>query len=308
MGIISRQYIKQLVGRYDREVGVPYFSSEDFDGLIEEAFAFINSKGVEIHYFFYYYPNHRTDKIVLFCPGIGPGHIAYFKEIEYLARHGYKVLTLDYTGCGESKGKYLASLNMPTLDVTELLDHLALKEEVVLFGHSLGAFTALNTINLRDDVNKAIIMSGFVCVPSLINASITSKFVSSRILRYEKKLLPTYYSLDNIEYLKKTKDHIYIIHSIDDKMVPCIFPFLEKAGVDNKHLKTLKTDHKNHNPDYQIESVNYFNEVFDKYMELIKKKVIKTDEDKINYFKDVSLEKMTKQDEDVLGSIIDFIN
>ena len=101
MGIISKLYIKNFVCRYDKEVGVPYYSFLDFDGLKMEAHSFINSKGIEIKYFYYYYPKYKDDKIVLFCHGIGPGHTAYLAEIEQLAKRGFKVLSLDYTGCGE---------------------------------------------------------------------------------------------------------------------------------------------------------------------------------------------------------------
>ena len=104
MGIIARKYQTEFVCRYDKAVGVPYYSAEDFKDLKQEKSVFINTSNIETHYFFYYYDNYKTDKLILFCPGIGPGHTAYLREIEYLAKKGYKVLTLDYAGTGESKG------------------------------------------------------------------------------------------------------------------------------------------------------------------------------------------------------------
>ena len=95
MGPISKVYIQKFVCRYDKEVGVPYYSFEDFKDFKREAYAFNNSKGIEIHYFFYYYANYRTDRIILFCPGLGPGHASYMAEIETLAKRGYKILTID---------------------------------------------------------------------------------------------------------------------------------------------------------------------------------------------------------------------
>ena len=91
MGIVSRQYIKNFVCRYDKEVGVPYYSCSDFKGLKQESYTFINSKGTEIHYFYYYYDGYKEDKIVLFCPGIGPAvpalrdlRIRYCDSIRYV--------------------------------------------------------------------------------------------------------------------------------------------------------------------------------------------------------------------------------
>ena len=307
MGIITNRYIRDIVRRYDKEVGIPYYSYLDFKGLHQDPFSFVNSKGIEIHCFYYYYDNYQKDKVILFCHGMGPGHTAYLAEIENLAKRGYRVLTLDYTGCGESKGERLLSLNMPTLDVMELLDYLKLKEQVILVGHSLGGYTALNVINLRSDIDKAVIISGFLSIESLISNSVHSKFIIFRLLRYEQKTLPNYSSIDNVTYLKNTNDKILFIHSKDDPIVKYLPAVFEKEGIDNPSLKTLSVDNRKHNPNYTDDAVNYLNDVFNKYNELINKKVIKTDDDKINYFKDISLIKLTKQDKKIFDEIISFI-
>ena len=109
MGLVSYLYKKHFVCRYDKEIGVPYHKTSDFKGLKEDAFTFVNSKGIALKYYYFYYDNYKEDKIVLFLHGLACGHAAYFAEIDALARRGYKVLTLDYTGCGESQGKCLGS-------------------------------------------------------------------------------------------------------------------------------------------------------------------------------------------------------
>ena len=65
MGIITNKYKKTLVHRFDKEVGIPYYSFNDFSGLKQEAHIFNNSRGTEIHYFFYFYENYNPDKIVI---------------------------------------------------------------------------------------------------------------------------------------------------------------------------------------------------------------------------------------------------
>ena len=67
-------------------------------------------------------------------------------------------------GCGESEGKALLSLNTPTSDVLELLNILNIKEELLLVGHSLGGFTVVNLMNLRDDFKKAVAISPFISI------------------------------------------------------------------------------------------------------------------------------------------------
>lgn len=308
MGIISHIYKKQFVCRYDKEVGVPYYSHLDFKGLHQEAYSFINSKGVDIHYFYYYYDNYQKDKVVMFCHGIGPGHTAYLAEIEALARRGFKVLTFDATGCDRSGGKYLGSLVNPTGDAIDLLNYLNLKEEVVLVGHSMGGLTTLNVINLRKEITKAVVLSGFLSAGTEISVILKNKFIFSRIMAYERKINPQYIDIDNIEYLKNTTDDIFFIQSSDDAMVPYETALKVVEGIDNPHIKTLRVENRKHNPNYTDEAVKYMNDVFYKYNCLIKDKKIKTDQDKIDYFKDVSLPDLVRQDEGMWDEIASFIN
>ena len=308
MSIISHQYKKQFVCRYDKEVGIPYYSYSDFKGLKQEAYSFVNSINIEIKYFFYYYDNYRTDKIVLFLHGLGPGHTAYLAEIEFLAKAGYKVLTLDYMGCEESQGKNMRSLNEPTRDVNDLLDYLKLDKPIVVVGHSLGGYTALNIINIRKEISKAVIISGFLSIESLMKVFVKSKFIYNGVIKYEKKMEPDYFQINNLEYLKTTKDKIFFIQSDDDPMVPYSIALKEVEQIDNPNIKTLRVTGKKHNPNYSLDAVNYMNEIFGQYNELLKKKKIRSDEDRINFFKDVSLTRLTEQDKDIVSIISEFIN
>ena len=307
MGLISRIYVKSFVCRYDREVGIPYYKYTDFPGLKEEQGSFINTQGVEIHYFYYYYDGYRQDKVLLFLNGIGCGHISYFAEIEYFAKRGYKVLTLDYRGCGDSKGDNLMSLNSPTRDTVDLLNHLKLDVPVVLVGHSLGGYTALNVMAIRKDITKAVVISGFLSVPMLGSTIVRSQFINNRIGKYEHKVEPDYCDIDNLAYLKDTRDDLLFIHSEDDNTVPYDISMKIVEQIDNPHLRIMKVNDKKHLPQYSQEAVNYMNEVFGEYYKEIKEKTIKTDEQKINYFKDVSIQRLTEQDDEVMGEIIKFL-
>lgn len=307
MGIISNIYKKKLLMRYDKDPAIPYYSVDSFDGLKKEEFSFFNSRNVEIKYFYYYRDGYRLDKVVLFCPGIGPGHTAYLKEINELTLNAYKVLTLDYMGTGESNGEGLYSFNEPTRDVIDLLNLLSLKEDIVLFGHSLGAYTALNVINKRKEINKAIIMSGFISLENEMLFLLKNKFVVSRVLKYETKIEPDYFGIDNIKYLKNTKDNLLFIHSIDDQMVGFDSSFKIVKSINNESIQLLETEGKKHNPDYSLDAVKYMTSTFAEYYSLIKKKALKTEEDKIAFFKDKSIERMTELDDEIFSKIIDFI-
>lgn len=316
MGFIVNHYIKYFVHRYDKEVGIPYYFFKDFKGFkCEENSFFITygsnkktqSYGTNIHYFFYYYDNYKDDKIILFCHGMGPGHTAYLAEIELLARRGYKVLTLDYAGCGESGGIYLGSLNKPTRDVVELLNHLKLDKPIVLIGHSLGGYTALNTLCLRKDITKAIAISPIVQIEPLLQLNTKSKFITKQLMKYEKKVDGEVFEISIPEYLKTTTDDVFVIQSSDDQMVPYNMSLKVIEQIDNPHIKTKRYENRKHNPNYTDNAVAYMNDVFGRYYALINEKKITTDEDKIAYFKDVSLAKLTEQDEQLFDEIVDFI-
>ena len=308
MGPIAKVYIEKFVCRYDKEVGVPYYSAEDFKGFNREAYTFNNSKGIEIHYFYYYYANYRTDRIILFCPGLGPGHASYMAEIETLARRGYKVLTIDYTGCGESKGEYMGSLNFPTRDVMELLNLLKLEQEIIIMGHSLGGFTALKVASLRKEITKVVVMSPIIETKPMILRASKSKFITYWIMRYERKVSKEYDKIDVPNYLGTTTDNILFIQSIDDPMVPYETSLKIAEEANNPHIKTIKMEGRKHNPNYTEAAVLYMNEVFGAFNRRVMDKKIASDEERINYFKDVSIARLTEQDQKLFDQIFDFIN
>ena len=246
MGFIVKVYLKRFVCRYDKEIGVPYHSYLDFKGLKQESYIFNNSKGIEIHYFYYYYDNYRDDKIVLFCHGMGPGHVSYLADIDALARRGYKVLTLDYRGCGESKGEYLGSLNAPTRDVMDLLAYLKIDKPIVIVGHSLGGFTALKVASLRKDITNVVVLAPIVTTrPMIFNAS-KSKFITHFILKYERKVEKEYDSIDLPKYLKETQDKVLFIQSVDDPMVPYETSLKVAEETNNPNIETIKLNGRKH--------------------------------------------------------------
>ena len=69
----------------------------------------------------------------------------------------------------------------------------------------------------------------------------------------------------------------------------------------------MKVNHRGHNPNYTEEAAKYLSEVFGTFNQLLKKKKIKTDEEKINYFKDVDINRLTEQDQDMFNQIDTFI-
>jgi hypothetical protein len=65
---------------------------------------------------------------------------------------------------------------------------------------------------------------------------------------------------------------------------------------------------KKHNPTYSYDAINYMNEVFYEYNQLIKNKTLDTLEKRQEYMKDKSIQKMTEPDMEVMNKIISFLD
>ena len=307
MGLITNIYKKNFLIRYDKDEAIPYFDHTDFPGLVCEPGTFNNTDNVQISYFIYYYPDYKKDKLIIFCPGMGPGHTAYLAEIETLCKAGYRVLTIDYTGCGSSGGEKMDSINAPTRDVIELLDLIKPAEELMLVGHSLGGYTALNVINIREDIKKAVVISGFISISDEMIGFVKFRLLANRIKRYEKKLSPKFGNIDNVKYIAKTTDKLLWIHSTDDPMVNYKYNAgkVEKAGNPNVNLITV--NNKRHNPQYSYEALRTMNAWIGGYNKLVSEKQLNTLEERKSYFADKPIAQMTEQDPDIFNKIIRFI-
>ena len=174
-------------------------------------------------------------------------------------------------------------------------------------GHSLGGYTSLNLMALRKDIKKAVVISGFLTVGSLLQTFTNSRFITHFLCRYEKKTLPQYSKIDVLNYLKTTDDDLLFFHSVDDPMVKYSISMKVVEQIDNSHIETVKYLNKKHNPQYTEAALEYMNEVFGKYNRLSASKNITSDEERIAYFKDVSLDRVTELDEKVMGKILAFI-
>ena len=307
MGLIANIYRKNFLQRYDRDEAVPYYRAGDFPGLMCGEGSFDNSSGVTIRYFTYRYEKYDPDRLILFCPGMGPGHAAYLAEIEYLCRAGYRVLTLDYTGCGASGGERMTSVNAPVRDAMELLDLLKPEEKVIPVGHSLGGYTALTLANLRPDVTRAVIISGFVGISDEMMGFMKLRLLADRVKSYEKKLDPVYGRIDNRAYLASTGDRLLWFHSTDDPMVNYRHNAGQVLKIGNPNVKVVTVENKRHNPQYKKEALDKMNAWMGGYGRMIKEKQLSTLEERKAYFADKPIRSMTEQDPEVYEEIIKFI-
>lgn len=307
MGSITRMYEQNFLQRYDKDDAIPYYSVTDFPDLTCDPSSFRNTMGVTIAYFLYHYDSFDPNKLILLCPGIGPGHTSYLAEIETLCRAGYRVLTLDYTGCGASGGDRLYSINAPTKDVSELLDYLHPQEEILPIGHSLGGYTVLNLAHLRSDITKAVVISGFVSIADEMKGFVKLWLLANTVKRYERNLDPNLGAIDNRAYLSSTKDRILWIHSTDDPMVNYKYNAGRVAKMQNRNVRLITFENKKHNPQYTVKALETMNAWIGEYSRLVQEKKLDSPEARQAYFSDKPIQRMTEQDASVWDEILRFL-
>lgn len=298
MSKIIKMYEQSVLVRYDKDPAIPYYKCEDFDGLNCESHDLDGLK-----YFYYYYDGYKEGEIILFLPGIGPGHTAYLREIETIAKKGYKVLTLDYSGCGESSGEKMISMNSPTIDVVKLLNKADIPEEIMVVGHSLGGYTAINTLNLFDKIKVGVVISGFLSIYLEVKNMVKLPFLAKKIAKYEAKFFPEYDFGSNLGLLSQSEDKILFIQSTDDPIVKYGDATKNVMGMHNPNFSFVIENNKKHNPHYSMDATKYMSDVIGHYSKGIKNKTLDTIEKRKDYFKDVSLERLTNQDEEVWAKI-----
>ena len=90
-------------------------------------------------------------------------------------------------------------------------------------------------------------------------------------------------------------------------MVPISTSFEKVEELNNPNITCLRVTGRKHNPNYTDAATKYMDEVFGTYNYLLKKKKIITKQQIIDYFKDVSLDRLVEQDEKIFDQIDEFI-
>lgn len=142
--------------RYEKNPFLKYFTAEDFNLSAQPVTLPKGLKGL-----IYSKENiPQKDKLIIFCHGMGPGHIAYTTEIAYFCNNGFTVLAVDNRGCNLSEGKNLKGMYSGVQTAIAAIDFA--KEngytDISLIGHSWGAYSAL-CASAKRKVNKVVAIS-----------------------------------------------------------------------------------------------------------------------------------------------------
>ena len=312
---IVDMYKGMIFTRCDDVETVHYFSAKDFPGLRAEAHSFKASAGHILEGFFYEYDNSIPGRLVVFDHGFGGGHLAYMKEIEMLARHGYKVFAYDHTGCMRSGGKTPNGLAQSLSDLNDCITMLKADErfsgyDISVMGHSWGGFSTLNISALHPEISHAVVMSGFVSVKDMICTFFSGilKGYRKAVLALEKESNPKFVEFNGIETLKNSRTKALLIYSENDQMCKKEHYDMLKAGLDGRdNVNFLLVKNKGHNPNFTEDAVKCLGKFSAARAKLLRKKNLDR-RAKADFVASFDWERMTKQDEAVWKVIFEHLD
>lgn len=108
-----------------------------------------------------------TQPTAVFIHGAANDHCVWALQSRYFAHHGWNVLAIDLPGHGQSDGAACASIESLAQCVATFLDTINVKQ-AALFGHSMGALTALELAATRSDLAAKLGLIG-TAVPMAVS-------------------------------------------------------------------------------------------------------------------------------------------
>jgi len=309
---IKEMYRQTVCQRCDSDGSIFYFTHPDFPGLQQEAYSFPSSDGHTLQGYLYSYPDPIPGRLVIFEHGMGSGHTGYMQEIHLLAKQGYLVFAYDHTGCMASGGTETGGFPQSLKDLNDALTALKADPRFAGFrysvvGHSWGGYSTMNIQALHPDVSHIVAISGFLSVEQIIKDSFPGllSFVGKRLWKEEREKQPEWTRFQAPETLKNGSAKGLIIHSADDKTVPCksTFDVLKKALDGKESLRFLRVEGKGHNPNYTADAVAYKDDFFRQYQKAKKGGLLSSQQQKEAFIARFDWQRMTAQDETVWAEI-----
>jgi pimeloyl-ACP methyl ester carboxylesterase len=88
-------------------------------------------------------------------------HPGIVKVATWLKHQGFSVCRFDFTGCGESEGRWSLSVKQQMEDIVAVVDHFADYGEIVLMANSYSALPATIAAYTQPKITKLVTINGF---------------------------------------------------------------------------------------------------------------------------------------------------
>lgn len=206
-------------------------------------------------------PSKRSSASVITCHGLY-SHKDSQKYVEIARRfceEGLVVLRFDFTGCGESRGKFEDStLSMRINDLESALDFMEQQQhqEIGVMGSSLGGCISILTAS-RDERIKAL-------------TTWATPYYLKKIFSREEtlgKFREDIKTHDMAKAAEEVTQPTLIIHGSQDKLVPLSHTHALYRELKLKHLEIIEgADHRFTNPTHRVKAIDFTLNWFKNYL------------------------------------------
>ncbi len=255
------------------------FYVDDFEGLTEERMTF-ESKGRTLQGYLYSREDLDAKGVVVICHGFGGGGCnQYMDSADFFVRNGFYTFMFDATGNDLSEGSGTCGIPQYTIDLDAAISFIKQDERigqlpVMLFGHSMGGFSACNVLNLRDDIASVAEIAGFCESTDMIAregeqaAGKISLILMPYVKLFETLAFGENVSGDVIPALKNSDCTVMVIHSADDATVPIEYGYdklYKEFGGDDRFTFVRYEDRGHSYADISDEAREYLKKYNDEY-------------------------------------------
>lgn len=215
--------------------------------------------------------NPRKDSIII-VPGFRCTKEDYKRESNLFCKNGFRTLTLDLRGRGESDGIFEEiTLDDSISDVNAAIDFL--KTDVGVYGESYGGFVAINACE-NSRIKSIVLISPVVDIKTIHGGKAYRNAITKGVFEYDthwkgiidvfsKKFVESAARYNSYDNIKKTKSPILIFHGEKDDVVPPpdIKKLFDKIETEKKLISYPDCGHSlyDHRRKISRETVDWFN-------------------------------------------------
>lgn len=262
------------------------FELKDFEGLLMEESYFPSDDGQMLAGYRYSKADQEVRGLVVLAHGIGAGHNPYMAFADYFTSNGYYVFAYDCTACDNSGGSSLGGLPQGVIDLDYALRYVKSVPEyagldIVLFGHSWGAYSCGCVLEYHPDVKAVAMVAGMnrsedmlVYQGRALIGSLTDLALPF-VKAYEWMKFGQYASASAINGFAASDAGVMIMQSRDDTTVPasCGYDIFYDAYGEADRFRFVLYENRGHsNVYYTPESIRYRYELNQQYLSYVEER------------------------------------
>ncbi|MDR7870924.1 MAG: alpha/beta fold hydrolase [Tissierellaceae bacterium] len=320
---LSVNVYEQTFGERFETYGPMARSIDEFNGLNTQRYTFTSNQGQELVGYKYYRDLDNIKGVVIIAHGFGGGgHNSYMDVADFLASNDYIVFAYDATGNDESGGDSVVGMPQSLIDLDYAIQFVKQTPDfdglpIMLFGHSWGAYSAGNVLNLHPDVKAIVMISGFNESMDIIEeegkrmAGDAVSILMPYFSLYEKFKFGQYSSYSALDGFKSSDAGVMIIYSEDDEMISQekSYDIFYEIYEDDPRFKFVKYENRGHSYIYYTddtrEYIDVFNLEFETFINSLDKEF--TPEIKVEYLnKNLDKKLLFDVDEEFMNEIVEF--